>query len=259
MERERLLSHLFGEDRPVMARVLDGAEQALARAEPVWTDFLDPRLRGMAEDVLRQVPAVKSLAYGGYRGAERQRLVVVPSFYLTESIEPALEFLRIRPVNASELTHRDVLGALTGLGLRREKLGDILITPEEAQAIVAREVADVIFGQLSRVGNTQVQVGTMDPEELAVPPERVKEIKSTVPSLRLDAVAGLGYGVSRTRMVREIKSERLKVNWQIVRDPDHQVKVGDVLSMRGRGRVIVREITGQSKKGRIGIILQRLY
>ena len=68
MERERLLSHLFGEDRPVMARVLDGAEQALARAEPVWTDFLDPRLRGMAEDVLRQVPAVKSLAYGGTVG-----------------------------------------------------------------------------------------------------------------------------------------------------------------------------------------------
>lgn len=259
MERERLLSHISGEDRLEMARVLDAAEQSLERTEPVWTDFFDPRLREMAMEILRQVPTVKSLAYGGYRGAERQRLVVVPSFYLTESIEPALGFLRIRPVKTEELTHRDVLGALIGLGLRREKLGDILVTPEEAQVIAGEEVVAAIQGQLNRVGNTAVDLESMDPEELAVSPERIKEIRTTVSSLRLDAVAGLGYGVSRTRMAREIKSERLKLNWRPVRDPDHPVKVGDVLSMRGRGRVIVGEITGHSKKGRIGIILQRLY
>lgn len=259
MERERLLSHLSGEDRMEMARVLDAVERSLKHVVPAWTNFFDPRLRELAGEILRQVPTVKSLAYGGYRGAERQRLVVIPSFYLTESIEPALEFFRIRPEKSGELTHRDVLGSLTGLGIRREKTGDILITPEEAQVIVAQEVADAVYTQLKRVSNLPVQVDSMDPEELAVPPERTKEIRSTVSSLRLDAVAGLGYGVSRTRMAREIKSERLKLNWRAVHDPDHPVKEGDVLSMRGRGRVIVGAITGHSKKGRIGIILQRLY
>lgn len=259
MEKERLLSHLIGEDRLEMARVLDGAERAMERIEPIWTDFFDPRLREMATELLRLVPEVRALAYGGHRRAERQRLVMVPSFYLTESIEPALEFLRIRPEKPAELSHREVLGSLTGLGLRREKIGDILITPEEAQAILAKESAPIVLAELRQVGRISIRVESMDPEELAVTPERVKEIRTTVPSLRLDAVAGLGYGVSRTRMVREIKSEHLKVNWRPVRDPDYVLKVGDILSMRGRGRVIVAEVTGQSKKGRIGVVLQRLY
>ncbi|HEY8345340.1 MAG TPA: S4 domain-containing protein, partial [Bacillota bacterium] len=84
------------------------------------------------------------------------------------------------------------------------------------------------------------------------------EIKTTVASLRLDAVAGLGFGISRTKMAREIKAEKVKVNWCSTTDPDYQVKVGDVLSIKGRGRVVVAETTGLSKKGRIGVILKKL-
>jgi RNA-binding protein YlmH len=257
MERERLLSHLSDAERIVMVKVLDAAELALNRSEPVWTDFLDPHQRELAQNILHQEPSVRLLSFGGYRRAERQRLALVPSFYLTESIEPALAFYYVKPIKKAELTHRDVLGALMGLGLRREKTGDILIVPDGAQIIVADEVGPVIEGQLRKVANFDVNVETIDPEALDVPPERIKEIRATVSSLRLDAVAGLGYGVSRTRMAREIKSERLKINWQIVKDPDHPVRVGDILSIRGRGRVLVAEITGQSKKGRTGLLLHR--
>lgn len=260
MDRERLLSHLADEERLIMAKVLDGAERALDRSEPVWTDFFDPHQRDLALNILRQEPSVRAMAFGGFRRAERQRLVLVPSFYLTESIEPALAFYRIKPEKKSDVewTHRDVLGSLMGLGLRREKTGDILLAPDEAQVIVASEVAPVIEGEWRKIGSVPVLVEMIDPEALAVIPERIKEIRTTVSSLRLDAVAGLGYGVSRTRMAREIKSERLKINWQTVHDPDHPVKVGDVLSIRGRGRVVVAEITGHSKKGRIGLVLHRL-
>ncbi|HEX2953336.1 MAG TPA: YlmH/Sll1252 family protein, partial [Bacillota bacterium] len=209
MDRERLLSHIIDDERIVMAKVLDAAEQALERSEPVWTDFLDPHMRELTQNIMRQEPSVRLLSFGGFRRAERQRLVLVPSFYLTESIEPALSFYRITPVKKGEFTHRDVLGSLMGLGLRREKTGDILITSDEAQVIVAEEVSTVIESQLKKVGNLDVAVEAIDPEALDVPPERIKEIRATVSSLRLDAVAGLGYGVSRTRMAREIKSERL--------------------------------------------------
>jgi RNA-binding protein YlmH len=259
MDRERLLSHLEGEERLEMARVIEGAQRALERTEPVWTDFFDPRLRELAVDILRQAPEVRALSYGGHKKAERQRLVLIPSFYLTESIEPELEFFRIRSDKQIELTHRDVLGAVIGLGIRREKIGDILIADQEVQIVVAREVAPAISQGLVDVGKAKVQVETIDPEELAIAPDRVKEIRTTVSSLRLDAVASLGYGVSRTRMAREIKGERLKINWRTIKDPDHPVQAGDVLSMRGRGRVMVYEVTGKSKKGRIGLILHRVY
>jgi RNA-binding protein YlmH len=262
MERERLLSHTTGADRILASRILDQAELSLKRAAPVGTDFLDPHELEVAKDLLRFVPEVKFLVFGAYRKAERQRIVLTPAFYLTESVEPPLAFFSVRTlpgkVGEAVFGHRDVLGSLLGLGLKREKIGDIIIAEDEVQIIVAEEIGDFVQTHLERVGSARVQVDRIDPEQLNTPPERIKEIKTTVASLRLDAVAGLGFGVSRTRMAREIKAEKVKVNWRLTANPDYQVKVGDVLSIKGRGRVVVAETTGLSKKGRTGIVLKRL-
>ena len=76
-------------------------------------------------------------------------------------------------------------------------------------------------------------------------------------SLRLDAIAAAGYGMSRTRMADDIVAAKVKINWQEAKSPSQAVKVGDVISMRGRGRVEVVEIPGQTKKGRYSILLRR--
>src|SRR5690606_8803742 len=130
------------------------------------------------------------------------------------------------------LGHRDVLGAILALGIKREKVGDIIVTSRGAQAILASEVTDFVRDHLLRVGRAPVRVEVIDPERLEVEPGRVKEIRATVASLRLDAVARAGFGTARTKRVREIKAERVKVNWQAVRDPARPVEVGDVLSIR---------------------------
>ena len=100
----------------------------------------------------------------------------------------------------------------------------------------------------THVGPHPVQVQLIDEEQLAVEPERIKEIRSTVASLRLDAVAAAGYGVSRTKLVREIKAERVKVNWQVIANPAHQVEAGDVISLRGRGRLVLHEVQGTAPR-----------
>jgi|SRR5690554_2903033 len=261
MERERLLTHTTGSDRILASRLLDQVDLSLKRVGPVATDFLDPREQEVVKDLLHFVPEIKFLVFGGYRRAERQRLVLIPPFYLTESVEPPLAYLSIKPISAGQdklvFGHRDVLGSLLGLGLKREKLGDIISVEGEAQVIVAEEIGEFIAVQLTQVGSVQVKADRIDPEQLNTPPERIKEIKTTVASLRLDAVAGLGFGVSRTRMVREIKAEKVKVNWRPITSPNYQVKVGDILSIKGRGRVVLAETTGLSKKGRTGIILKK--
>lgn len=268
MDKERFLAPLAGEDRDLMARILDQVELALEKTTPVATDFLDPRERALCSETLHFLPEVKTLFFGGYRGAERQRMVIMPAFYLAEAVEPPLAYLAIKPPakggkaapNATEppFNHRAVLGSILGLGLKRGKIGDLLLSPEEAQVVVAEEIAEFLLAHLGKVGALPVTVEAIDPEQLNTPVERVKEIKSTVASPRLDAVAGLGYGVSRSRMAREIKMGKVKVNWQEVTDPDYKVAVDDVLSIRGRGRVVVAEIGGQTRKGRLFVKLKRL-
>lgn len=259
VDRERLLSHLQSADeRRAGARVLDLVEQALRYDKAVATDFLDPHERQVVVSVLGSIPEVSFRAYGGYPKAERQRLLIFPEYESGEELEEPVAALEIAVRSGpGEVGHRDCLGALLGTGIDRAKVGDILVTPRGFQAVVALEVADFLAGQLTRVGRADAAVQRIDLDQLDVEPERVKEVRTTVASLRLDAVAAAGYGVSRTRMAREIKAERVKLNWRPVRDPAREVGPGDVVSIRGRGRVVVEAVEGTTRKGRISVVLKR--
>lgn len=246
------------ERKLLIAQVNDLAEKALRDQEPQWTDFLDPPDREQVQAVLSWNQRVRFSSFGGYAQAERRRMVIYPDYYIVETIQPALAFLEITVKSPEPLTHRDYLGAILGLGLRREKLGDLLVAPDRCQLVIVPELVEFLSTHLQKVGNHQAELVEIDPEQLNPPQQREKVIRSTVASLRLDAIAGLGFGESRTKMVKEIRSERVKVNWKVVKNPDASLEPGAVISIRGRGRVIFKEITGTSKKGRIGVVLVRM-
>lgn len=260
MDRERLMSHLRGEqERQIGVRVLDAAEQAWKINRPQVTDFYDPYEQNVAKSVLTAIPEVGVAVFGGYSRAERARLTVYPQFYLTEAIEIPIRVMQARGnFSFVQIKHGDYLGSLMGLGLKRDKIGDILCLEDGCQVVVAEEVADFILQHWRQVHEVPIEVWEIDPEQIAAEPERVREIKATVASLRLDAVAAAGFGTSRAKIAREIKNERVKINWKPTTSPAHEVKVGDVLSVRGRGRAVVEQITGTTKKGRIGLILKRM-
>lgn len=259
MDKERLLSHLVTDDeRIVGSRAIDAASGALRDGKPKATTFLDPLEREVATGVLGSILEVRFRSYGGFRSAERQRLVVYPEYYLTELIE-----IPIRAVEASgrfeaSPSHRDCLGSLTGLGIDRRQLGDILMNEKGCQVIVASESLEFILAEWTQIGSVAIGCEEIDFERLNSEPERVKELRSTVASLRLDAVAAAGFGASRTKMAREIRAERVKVNWRIVSNPAADVAEGDVISMRGRGRVHLESVDGPTRKGRTSILLKRL-
>lgn len=75
--------------------------------------------------------------------------------------------------------------------------------------------------------------------------------------MRLDVVAAAGFGVSRSKMAEDIQIDKVKVNWQEAKSSSQSVKAGDIISMRGRGRVEVCEVFGQTKKGRTSVLLKR--
>lgn len=260
MDRSVVLGHLTdAEERVLGARLCDLAESALDAGEPRMTDFLDPAGRQVAAGVLARIDGIHSLNEGGYRRAERQRIALFPEYIPPERVDAAVCAIAAEGRFAGDpVTHRDVLGAVIGTGIRREKVGDLLINESACQIVMAREVLDFLLANLRQIGSVSVRVSEIDLEQLDVPPERVKEISTTVASMRLDAVASAGFSTSRSRIVRDVKADRVKVNWKSERDPSHQVKPGDVISMRGRGRVVIVGITGLSKKGRVGVQLKRL-
>lgn len=199
---------------------------------------------------------VRVQTWGGYPEAERQRACVLPADSWDDRPDFGIAILRITPLDpgGENPSHRDYLGSMLGLGLKREKLGDCLVRSGEALFCVAAEIADFVRFNLSRVGRWTVNVELVAAgEDLpAPPPPRVKTV--TVASPRLDAVIAAAFNLSRSRAAELIRQGRMNLNWRLETGPDAQVKTGDTLSCRGQGRFMLLENSGPTRRGR-----QRLH
>ena len=249
-----------GDDKILLARVADMAGAVLRTHQPEVTDFYDPYHTGLVISALKRAAGLAIKTDGGYPGAERQRTVICPDYLDPDQAGSRLGFLSVEgSFYGAGPGHRDFLGSLLGLGLKREKIGDLLIIDQRAQVIVAAEILPYIRGNLSRVGRWEVAVREIGAADLRLPEEKVKTVNTTVSSLRLDSVAAAGFGLSRTRMAEAITAEKVNLNWQVKNSPSQPVKQGDIITIRGRGRVEVFEVKGTSRSGRIFLLLRKYY
>lgn len=241
-----------------LAKVIDRLELCARTGQPQISDFADPSRQRLASAAAERFPEISYLLSGGYPQAERRRLVVFPDFLAAEDVDDQITCLAAQGnFNFQKVSHRDYLGSLLALGLKREKFGDIVVGERASYFLVDSQVADYVCRNLTQIHRVPVELAPVQPEEMVLPEGRTKEIRATVASLRLDTVAAAGFGVSRTRMAADIAAEKVKLNWQTVRNPAHLISVGDILSVRGRGRVEVASSGGATKKGRISVVLVR--
>ena len=143
------------------------------------------------------------------------------------------------------------------LGVERDRIGDLLVTNDRVKIVCEAALVDYFVQNLTRIGAVGVDVQPAALTTIAPKEERCKEIRATVASLRADAIAAQGFGCSLSRAASDIAADKLKINWQPVKNASQNVKAGDMLSLRGRGRLEVAEVRGQTKKGRTVVVLKR--
>jgi len=259
LDRERLTSHLHREEEKILLNhVLDKAEIVLKRKSKERTNFLNPHECNIISGVIKQVNEINFKLEGGYPTAERKRISIFPDYIYPDHVENTVSILKISGnFKFQALSHRDFLGAILGTGIKREMVGDILVAEDFAQVIVAAELKDYISLNLVQVHEVPVEVLEISAEDLVMPHSRVKEIRTTVPSMRIDAVASAGFGDSRSKISREIASEKVQKNYKLVSNPSTRVEEGDLISIRGRGRIKVVEISGVSNRDRLKLLIHR--
>ena len=259
-DRERILRYYKGtEGEETAIRLVDLAEQAAKSRKFRLSEFLDPYGQEIAETVAANYDGLELSFSGGYEGAERQRAMLCHEDFRGR---PSFEIAAVKASWDSEhyrLSHRDVLGALLGLGIERGALGDLLVEAGAAHILADKKMAQFLLTDFVQAGAAKASCEEEELSALRPREERTKEIRATVASLRVDSIAAAGFGFSRSRAATDIAADKLKLNWQTVRNASQLVKEGDVLSMRGRGRLEVAEVRGQTKKGRVGVLLRRYY
>ena len=263
MDKRDLLDRLAanGDERLLLGRVWDKYEQCRRRNIPVVTGFLSPAEQAVSADLLMAAAPGQGILAGGYPDAERRLWAFLPDWLEEETWQQGEECplcaLEVETPPGAGLTHRDYLGSLMGLGLTREKLGDILLSQQGAQVVVLREVLPILLSQWEKVGRYPVRLTPIPLAQLRPVPGERKQIRATVASPRLDAVAAAGFSIPRSRAAELIRGGRVMVNHRPCGKADKAVEAGDVLTCRGLGKCVLREIGGTSKRGRTILELER--
>ncbi|HEY9880671.1 MAG TPA: photosystem II S4 domain protein [Leptolyngbyaceae cyanobacterium] len=256
LPKDDLLKHV--ENRDILARILDQTEQAIKTWEVVVTGFLSPPELAEAQSLFRRLTEVHLTSGGGYPQAERQRLAIARIDLPLEDSPIPLALIDIAGNFLFDpATHRDFLGSILGTGLVRDKIGDIIVLGERgAQAIVDPDLVEFLEMNLTQVRSVPVKTRRLDWSELKVRAPQKKELTTVEASLRLDAVASAGFGMSRSKMADLITAGDVRVNWKTITQASHTVNSGDLVAIRGKGRLEIGDVA-VTKKERYRVNLTR--
>ena|SRR3712207_103883 len=252
MDKVRLTNHIKDEDlRVKIYRIIDTCNSVLKNHSIRATEFLNPFEVKNAIAVLNTEPDLIYKLEGGYSQATRQ-IMLIGQYYVDFEGETALRYFEIRGnFKFKSVSHRDYLGSILGLGIKREKLGDILVHDDFCQIIVSQDMGDYILYNLERVGKNTVSVKEIKFDDI-VPIEDSFDVKSvSVSSLRLDNLIAGVFNLSRQEASKYINADYVTVNYERVNNPSRQIDANTVISVRKCGKFILDEVGSVSKKGKI--------
>ena len=238
------------ENEEILKRARDLARRAEQRGVPTNTGFLTPAERYALEHdpALRGVSMVFS---GGYPDAERTMAFFLPDWLEEDGLDLSEHICALHLTAAfGSPGHRDYMGAILGMGVGREWVGDILVDGPRAIVLCQPSVLRHLLS-IEKVGRFGVKAEQMELKDIPAGEKQAEERRFTVMSPRLDAVAAGLFHLSRSETARQIALGVLNLNYTPCLKPDAQVTEGDVLSLRGAGKGRVTEIGGSSRKGRL--------
>ena len=211
--------------------------------------FLDLRQQKISEYTACGISPDAFSFYGGYEGAERKMFGVFPDYIQDRLAEFPISFIKIS--HPRPLTHRDFLGGLMSLGIKREIIGDILVGEENSFIILQTSMCDYVLDNVSKIGNVGVTLTLCNADEVVLSENRFEEKNVIVSSMRLDCVVSAFVNKSRSESEKLISSERVVVNNETITSCCKNVSEGDVISIRSFGKYIVGPIGSKTKKGRL--------
>ena len=253
------------EDKLLLARTEDKARQCSENSMITSSVFLDMHERSVISGMRLQYSDIKMLFYGAFDDAERTCAVFLPEYIEADDFlqlcghfdicpeDDPLAVIEIKKDKFSPaLSHRDYLGALMGLGIKREMTGDIIVNESGCKMAVLSKIAPFIVENLGKAGRGTLKAKIIPAFEAREGTKAAGIPDSfTVSSMRLDSVIKNAFRVSRGDASEAIESGVVFVNDRECTKPDKKIAAGDKIVFRRKGRIIIKDCSAVSKKGRV--------
>ncbi len=248
------LKQFSGDEKLFAAHIFDLFRAVADGKGTRFTDFCDIRKRQIIRQIGRGFPGLRTAFFGGYDECERTLCAIYEQdIPVTDSPISAILITAY-----GDISHRDILGAVLALGLKRENIGDIVRT-QQGHVLFAKPPADkFIINELDRAGREAVKCMRIDLAQMPQIIREYKQIRSTVSSLRLDSVVSVCIGVSREKGRQLVEQGRVSVDAVCRTSPSYMLDNHCVLSIRGFGKYIFSFDGAMTAKGRYGIIIKKI-
>lgn len=252
ISKEKFTSALDSRHSVMFAHIFDMAETSSRRGCSVYGDFLSENSLSVLYSRRSFLPA-EPVLFGGTEDSERQMVAFIDEY---DEADFPIGAVRVSSPMLKNLSHRDFLGSVLGLGIKREKCGDIIILSDVCYIILHRDIVSFVASELTKVGRVGVKCTECELSDIILPPKSFTPISGTVASLRLDAIVSHFAGKGRSQASELIGAGFVFVNGVLCEKNDVHLKDGDTLSVRGHGKATL-EVGGKSKKDRIFITLHK--
>ena len=246
------------ESRVLLAKVWDKINAGIQKNIPASTCFLSLHEQQMCRYLFGQAEGLH--CFGGFDGAERKMLVYLPEYLDSEYLygeDSPLVCLRAAFYEGDCPTHRDFLGALTGAGIGRETIGDICVDKGRCDFFVSAEIAPYVEQNFTTAGRTKLRLERIGFSEVIVPAPQITEIRDTLASLRLDSLIAAGFRIGRSVASDYVLAGKAAIDGLPCEKPDKPIAQGTKISVRGLGKIKLETVNGQTKKGRISVVIHR--
>lgn len=247
------------EDEFDRKRFRELSKRSSGQSAYLFTNFLTMNQGSLLRMMSNELGAENVDYFGGYEDAER----IMARFGCEKELGYGLDFpitcIQISPLQqkfAQAIGHRDVLGAILNLGIERELIGDIKINGQDSYVYCVDHIADFVINELTRINRTPVK-SVKTREQLDLAKTQYEENVAIIASERIDVLVAHISKISRSKVAEMFACRKIFVNGKLMENYSYQMKKGDIISIRGYGKLVYDGILGQTKKERIKVAYRK--
>lgn len=254
------------QDKLLISKFFDKVELSNKNNKIETTDYLNELEQNIIKKVINLAEISNFKFYGGIEDADRKICIIYPEkmadifernnfkydtlFSVFRIIVPEKDFLNYN--------HSVYLGGIIKLGVKREKIGDIIVYNNRADIIVKKETEKFLYSSLKTLNRFKgAEILNIRLDEIINIEKKFEEIKIITSSLRIDNIVSELAKTSRNKANEIMKQEKVLINYEIETKNTKQIKEKDVVTIRGKGKFIINQIVGNTKKGNIIIIVKK--
>ena len=254
MNKKEFINLFQLEDKNSISNLFDKVILASKTGQTIYcNEFYIPKVWKTLQEIQIQL-GVKVFNYGLFEDAQRKMI----AFSHEEKLQFPVKVLSVTNKSKfSKLEHKDYLGAIMSLGIKREKLGDIMVSGEACYFPICDDISDYVFANLNRIGNCPCSFQVLDNYVDLIPTASYEEKVIIISSLRMDCVVSSICNISRSFAVEMIDNGKVLLDYTEISSKEKKVSEESIITVRGYGKFKIGEVIGTTQKDRIRLLIKK--